>query len=126
MSERGSAPVEAALSVTILMLAVLGVVEIALALYGRNVALASVHEGARAAVELGRNPNEAAEIARNTVRQAAGGLVDDLYVSVQTIEVEGRSMVTVKLNGRFRVPGPVPIPVPLDISASAFRAAKWQ
>ncbi|MCA1694613.1 MAG: pilus assembly protein, partial [Actinobacteria bacterium] len=77
MTERGSAPLEAVLSILFVMLLVLGTIEVSLALYGRNVVAAAAHEGARAALELGRGPDSAAAVARSTVRRASGALVRD-------------------------------------------------
>ena len=103
------------------MLLVVGVIEVALALYGRNVALAAAHEGARAAIELASSREEAAEVARATVKRAAGNLVQQLRVSVRAFRSSDHSLVRVHVTGKLNVVGPVPLPVPLVVSATAFR-----
>lgn len=120
-SDRGAAPLEAIFAIVFLLLLSLGVAEVALALYGRNVAVSSAHEGARAAIELGRSPIEGAVVAERTVQRAAGELVDDLQVSVSMDEVGANQVVRVRLTGRLRVPGPVPVALPLDVVARAVR-----
>lgn len=105
----------------ILMLLVLGVMEIALALYGRNVLISSAHEGARAAVERGRDPQEAGAIARRIVESAAGGLIDDLEVAVVEQQVGFSSVIRVTVSGVVNSLGPVPLPIPVSTNASATR-----
>jgi hypothetical protein len=120
-SEEGAAPLEAIFAIVFLLLLSLGVVQVALALYGRNVAISSVHEAARAAIELGRNPDEGAAIAQRTVERAAGGLVDDLRLAVVIEDLGGEEIVRVRLTGRLSAPGPIPVPLPLDVVATAVR-----
>ena len=99
----------------------LGISQLALTLYGRNVVIASAHEGARAATELGRDVNEAEIIARRTTRSAAGSLVEDLEVIVHT-QPDGEDLVvTVQLSGRLASIGPVPLPLPIEVSATSIR-----
>lgn len=121
MDQRGSAPVEVTAAIVLLMVLVLGVIEVALALYGRNVALASAHEGARAAVEFGGSPTQARARARATAARAAGRLIRDLRVSAYTTEVAGRSLARVHVTGKLRLYGPVPLPVPVSATSSVFR-----
>ncbi|MGH2750305.1 MAG: TadE/TadG family type IV pilus assembly protein [Actinomycetota bacterium] len=121
MSERGSAPLEAIFAIVFLMALAMGIAQLALTLYGRNVVIASAHEGARAATELGRSTDEAEVIARRTTRSAAGSLVDDLEVSVRS-ELQGDdARVTVRITGLLTAIGPVPISLPIDTSASSIR-----
>ena len=117
--ERGSAPVESTFAFVFILFLVLGVIEVDFSLYGRNVVLASAHEGARAAVEVVRDPAEAAAIAEQTVRRAAGSLVDDLRVSVSTRRGAGTSIVSVRVSGEVDALGPVPWPMHVDTVASA-------
>jgi hypothetical protein len=118
--EEGSAPVEATFAMVLLMVFALGVMQVALVLYGRNVLAASAHEGARAAVELGRGPSDAIEVAEKTVRIAAGGLVDHLEVSVTVSHgVRGRTATRVQVAGVLSALGPVPLPIPVSVAATA-------
>ena len=119
--ERGSAPVESVLSIALLLLLTLGVMEVAFALYGRNVLISSAHEGARAAIELGRDPGDAAAVAERTVRLSAGGLVDELDVDVGVAQDGDSSLVVVRVTGLVEPWGPVPLPVPVSARATASR-----
>jgi hypothetical protein len=123
LQERGSSPVEVVFAMAVLLLLVLGVIEVALALYGRNVVMTSAHEGARAAVELGRAPEDATRIASDTVRRAAGGLVDELAVRAARTEVAGRAEVHVRVSGVLKAFGPVPLRIPVSAAAHASRDA---
>ena len=119
--ERGSAPLESIFAIAFLMALALGVAQLALTLYGRNVVIASAHEGARAATELGRDVGEAEVIARRTTRSAAGSLVEDLDVVVSTQSDGDDLLVTVQLRGTLASIGPVPLPLPIDVSATSIR-----
>lgn len=113
---------ESVFAVAVLALLTLGVISLALTLYGRNVVMSSAHEGARAAVELRRDPEEAAAVAEGTVRAAIRGLVRDLAVEV-TVEDRGtESIVEVHLTGVLHAGGPVSVPVPVDATATSIRA----
>ena len=117
--EEGSAVVESVFAIIFLMLLALGTIEVAFALYGRNVVLSAAHEGARAAVEVGRTPDEAEAIAIDTVRNAAGGLVDDLRVDVASSAGEGVRSVQVTVAGHLSLLGPLPFTVPITAHSSA-------
>ena len=119
--ERGSALVESIFAIVFLMLLSLGVAQLALTLYGRNVVIASAHEGARAATELGRSEQEAEAIALRTTRSASGSLVDDLEIEVLTEPVGEDDLITVRLRGRLAAIGPVPITIPVEVQASSLR-----
>ena len=123
-SQRGSAVIESIFAILILLILVLGAIEVAFALYARNVVAAAAHEGARAGIELGRNPADAAAIARSTVEHSAGGLVRDLTVRTQTARLGPRSLVTVQVKGIVRSFGPVPLPIPLSSTASVTREVR--
>ncbi len=120
-AERGSALVESIFAIVFLMLLSLGVAQLALTLYGRNVVIASAHEGARAATELGRSEQEAETIALRTTRSASGSLVDDLEIDVLTERVGEDDLITVRLRGRLAAVGPVPITIPVEVQASSVR-----
>jgi Flp pilus assembly protein TadG len=121
--EEGSAPVELTFAVVVLMLLSLGVIQVGLTLYARNVVLSAAHEGARAAVELDRRTSDASEAARRLVERAAGGIVDDLQVSTSTIEAGDRLVTQVMVSGLLDVPGPIPVSIPVRTAATASREA---
>lgn len=123
-SQRGSAVVESIFAILILLILVLGAIEIAFALYARNVVAAAAHEGARAGIELGRDPADAAAIAKSTVDHSAGGLVRDLTVRTEAARFGPRSSVTVRVTGVVRSFGPVPLPIPLSSTASVTREVR--
>jgi hypothetical protein len=120
-SQTGSAAMESVFSIVVLVFLVLGVVEVAFSLYARNVVAASAHEGARAAVERGRNPDEAEAIAAETVRGSAGGLVDDIEVYVGTQMAESGETVVVVVRGRVKPFGPIAFPMSLTAKATSTR-----
>jgi Flp pilus assembly protein TadG len=122
-AEEGSAPLELTFAIVFLMLLSLGAIQVGLTLYARNVVLSAAHEGARAAVELGRQTYDASETARRYVERGAGGVVDDLRVSTSTIETRGRLLARVMVTGRLDVPGPVPVSIPVRTTATAGREA---
>jgi hypothetical protein len=119
--DRGSAPLESIFSIALLMVLIFGLIQVAFVLYGRNVVISSAHEGARAAVELGRDSTDAAAIAEETVRGAAGGLVQELDVDVGISRTEERAIVSVSVSGSLRAFGPVPVSVPVDVLATSVR-----
>ena len=122
--ERGSAVVESIFAIVILLILVLGTIEVAFALYARNVVAAAAHEGARAAIELGRNPADADAVASSTVRHAAGGLVENLDVHTAVQRRGTIALVTVKVSGVMKSFGPVPLPIPLSSTASVTREVR--
>jgi Flp pilus assembly protein TadG len=122
--ERGSAVVESVMAIIVLMFLVLGTIEVAFALYARNVVGAAAHEGARAAAELGRTSGDATSVARAAVVRSAGGLVRDLQVSSTVARVGTRSVVRVRVSGMLRSFGPVPVPVPLRAEATVTREVR--
>lgn len=117
--QEGSAAVESIFAILILLFLALGVVQVALSLYARNVVAAAAHEGARAAIERGRTESEAAAIAYSAVRGASGGLVNDLKVEVGTRQLRGEVGVTVVVSGIVSDLGPLPIPITLSSRATA-------
>jgi Flp pilus assembly protein TadG len=123
-TEEGSAPLELTFAIVFLMLLSLGAIQVGLTLYARNVVLSAAHEGARAAVELGRETSDASETASRYVERAAGGVVDDLRVATSTIETRGRLFARVMVTGRLDVLGPVPVSIPVRTTATAGREAE--
>jgi hypothetical protein len=121
-TESGSSVIEVIFALAVLMFLTLGAIEVAVVLYGRNVVMASAHEGARAAIELGTTRAEATGVAATTVQRAAGGLVDDLRVGVALDDTGGRSRARVRVSGALRAIGPVPMRIPVSVVARASRA----
>lgn len=117
---------EATFSIVLLMLLALGIIQVALVLYARNVVAASAHEGARAAIELGSSAEEAASIARDVVRRATGALVDDLDVDVDARQRGAELTVAVRVSGIVTKLGPLPIPVPLSSLATATTSVRMR
>jgi hypothetical protein len=110
---------DAVFGIVTLIFMVLAVIQVAFALYGRNVVAASAHEGARAAVELGRDVSDAQVIARRTVERATGRLVTSLDVNTTVVDSGDRSMVRVVVDGTLRPFGPVPFPIHVSSAATA-------
>lgn len=106
----------------LLLFMVLATIEIAFLLYARNVVQASAHEGARAALEIGRSPTEAATLAERTVRRAVGGLVRDLEVLTDTSSTNGSSFVVVSVDASVEGFGPIPWPSQMHAVARVSRA----
>ena len=104
-----------------MMVLALSVIQISFVLYARNVIMASAHEGARRAVELGRTEAEAAALARQTAARSAGGLLDDLEVDVTSARSATGAVIRVDVVGRLKSFGPVPIPARLTATATASR-----
>jgi Flp pilus assembly protein TadG len=117
--EAGSAPVESIFAIVLLMMLALGTIQIALALYGRNLVAAAAHDAARAGIELGSSTSEAEGIAASVVETAGGRLVRGLRVQVDADKDERVRTVRVRITGTIDVLGPLPIPVPVDARASA-------
>ncbi len=119
--ERASAPVETVFAIVMLMVLALSAIEIAFVLYGRNVVMASAHEGARVAVELGGSASEAEALARATAARSAGDLIGDLQVEVRSARSATATVVKVRVAGRLKAIGPVPIPLRVTATATATR-----
>ena len=106
-----------ALFVTLLLF---GVIEVAFALYGRNVIASSAHEAARAAIELNAI-QDPATVARSTVERAAGGLIESYDIAVSSARLDERVTVSVRVMGRLDPPGPLPLTIPVDLTATSVR-----
>ncbi|MDQ3646460.1 MAG: pilus assembly protein [Actinomycetota bacterium] len=112
-AESGSAAVESIFAIVFLVSLVLGAIQVAFTLYGRNVIISSAHEGARAAIELGRSPEEAAVLARRTVERSAGSLVTGLHVDVASTQSAFERTVTVSVRAHIKAFGPIPVSIPV-------------
>ena len=106
-------------AIVFLLVLGLGVIQVALALYGRNTLISATHESARAAVELARTKDEIVEIAQEHVRNGAGGLVRDMSIDVAVSTEGARTFVMVSVTARVRALGPLPVLVPVRTQAVA-------
>jgi Flp pilus assembly protein TadG len=120
--EVGSAAIETMFALLICLVLVLGTIEVALALYARNVVLSAAHEGARAAVEVGSDPGTASMAAHQTVRRAAGRLIRELNIEVSIRELPERAAL-VRLSATVVPPGPLPFPFSVDTVGRASQGA---
>lgn len=119
----GSATIESVYAIVAIMVLVIGAVQVALSLYARNVVLSSAHEGARAAIESGRGPGDAAEIARWMVERSAGSAVDILSVDTTERVTADEYQVDVSVRAEIAPLGPIPLTIPVSARASAGRPA---
>jgi hypothetical protein len=121
--EVGSAAIETTFALLISLVLVLGTIEVALALYARNVVLSAAHEGARAAVEVGSHPGTASSAAERTVRRAAGRLISELDIRVSLRELPQSRAAVVRISAIVVPPGPVPFPFQVDALGRATQGA---
>ena len=118
-NERGSAPVDIVFAILFLLVLGLGVMQVALTLYGRNTLISATHESARAAVELARSQDEIEAIAEQHARGAAGGLIKDMSIDA-TVSTDGpRTSVIVSVQAKVRAFGPLPVSIPIRTQAAA-------
>jgi hypothetical protein len=117
--ERGSAPLDIVFSIAFLFLLGLGVMQVALTLYGRNTLISATHESARAAVELARTEDEIEIVAKQHAHDGAGGLVKDMTVDVEVTKEQGQSFVTVSVRAKVGALGPLPVLIPVETHAIA-------
>lgn len=121
LNDRGSAVTGSIFGIVFVMMLVLGVVQVGLTLYARNVVAAAAHEGARAAIERGRAAHEAGAIARAVVDDSAGGIVRDLHVDPSFSTVGERHVVSVRVSGRLVPFGLLPVSLGIERTASLSR-----
>ena len=120
-NEVGAAPVEFIFTVIFTLLLLFGVVEVAFALYGRNVLASSAHEAARSAVELRAGMGDAEALAHNVVARSTGALVEGYEVDVSSVKTGERVIVRVTVAGQLDPPGPLPVKIPVRLTATAMR-----
>ena len=105
------------LAVTILtVVCLLGLAQMAVWVWARDVAVSAVHEGARTAAERGRRLDDGATKARAVLRDGLGGGADRF--EVETAE-EGDT-VAVRARGRAPVIVPFLPTFDVDVRATAF------
>ncbi|MGH2808185.1 MAG: TadE/TadG family type IV pilus assembly protein [Actinomycetota bacterium] len=121
-ADEGSAVLESIFGIILVMTLVLGVIQVGLALYARNVVAAATHEGARAAIELGARDGDAVAITRRTIHDAAGGVTRDLSVDATQERSGDEVAVHVRVEAMLEPFGPIPISIPVVATATASRA----
>jgi Flp pilus assembly protein TadG len=121
LNQRGSAPVESVFAISLVLFLALGIIQVALMLYARNVVMASAHEGARAAVELGRSLEEAELVAGDAISDAVGGLTADIDVEVEAVALEEQDRFEVIVRASLKDVGIIPLPITVTARASSSR-----
>jgi Flp pilus assembly protein TadG len=121
-SQDGSTVVESVLAIVFLLTLLLGTIQVVFTLYSRNVVRAAAQEGARAAIERGAADGSASAAARTAVARTAGGLLEQVGVTVERSAVRGGAVISVTVVGRLRPIGPVPVSVPIRAVAHAAAA----
>jgi len=119
LNQRGSATIESVFAMVFVLILALGAVQVAFALYARNVVASSAHEAARAAVERGRSEAEARGVALAVIRRAAGGVVRDATIGVTRETRGGEVVVGVGVDARLESLGPFPASIPVRVRAVA-------
>lgn len=116
--DRGSNPVEFVLVGTLLTALTLAVLQLAFAIYVRNVVHDAAVEGAYYAALADTTVEEGEERAREVIRRAIGpSYADD--ITVASARREGRETVEVRIRTTLPVFGLVGVPAALQVEASA-------
>jgi hypothetical protein len=114
--ERGSTVVEF-LAVTILtVVCLLGIAQLAVWVWARNVAVTAVHEGARTAAETGRPLRDGPRRARDVLEDGLGA--SSGRFSIEAAEVGGS--VAIRARGTAPVIVPFLPTFPIEVQADAF------
>lgn len=115
---RGSSPVEFVMVGTLLTLLTLGVLQLALAVYVRNVVHDAAVEGAYHAALADTELAEGAVVTRRSITRAVGeAYAQDVVVGRAT--TLGRPMIEVRVRTTLPVIGLLGIPFALDVEAHA-------
>lgn len=116
--EQGSSPVEFVLVGTLLTVLTLAVLQLALAVYVRNVVHDAAVEGAYHAALADTSLVEGAERTRTVITQAIGGdYAGDIIIN--TSDTQGHETVDVRVRTSLPVLGLVGIPYGLEVEAHA-------
>lgn len=116
--DRGSNPVEFVLVGTLLTALTLAVMQLALAVYVRNVVHDAAVEGAYYAALADTSPAEGAQRARDVIVRAIGpAYANDITVGTTT--VAGRGTVDVRVRASLPVFGLIGVPYGLQVVAHA-------
>ncbi|WP_308116489.1 TadE/TadG family type IV pilus assembly protein [Microbacterium sp. EST19A] len=116
--ERGSSPVEFVLVGTLLTVLTLAVLQLALAVYVRNVVHDAAVEGAYHAALADTTLDEGAERTRMVITQAIGAAYAE-EITVGTSETLGHETVDVRIRAPLPVIGLVGVPNALEVEAHA-------
>lgn len=118
IDDRGSNPVEFVLVGTLLTALTLAVLQLAFAIYVRNVVHDAPVEGAYYAALADTTDKEGEERAREVIRRAVGpSYADD--ITVASARREGQETVEVRIRTTLPVFGLVGVPAALQVEASA-------
>ena len=111
--ESGTTLVETIVGITLLMVVAVGIIQVALLLYARNVIRSSAHEVARSAIERGVAEAEATAMGATLVRESLGTIVDDVQVQVDARDIGSHRLVAARVDAVLHPPGVLPIEVPV-------------
>lgn len=117
-AERGSAPAEALLVGALVGLLLLGVLQFALAVYVRNTAIDAAGAGARYGGLVGNTATDGVDRTRDLVQAQLGDGFDP-EVSAETVEIDGRATLAVRVRAALPVLGFLGPPAGLDVSGHA-------
>jgi len=116
--ERGSSPVEFVLVGTLLTLLTLAVLQLALAIYVRNVVHDAAVEGAYYAALADTAPAEGAERTRLAITRAVGASYAE-DVEVGTADAGGQQIIEVRVRTTLPMLGLIGLPYALEVEAHA-------
>lgn len=116
--ERGSSPVEFVLVGTLLTLLTLAVLQLALAIYVRNVVHDAAVEGAYYAALADTAPAEGAERTRLAITRAVGASYAE-DVEVSTADAGGQQIIEVRVRTTLPMLGLIGLPYALEVEAHA-------
>jgi Flp pilus assembly protein TadG len=114
--ERGSSPVEFVLVGTLLTLLTLAVLQLALAIYVRNVVHDAAVEGAYYAALADTAPAEGAERTRLAITRAVGASYAE-DVEVSTADAGGQQIIEVRVRTTLPMLGLIGLPYALEVEA---------
>lgn len=116
--DRGSAPVEFVLVGTLLTALTLAVLQLAFAVYVRNVVHDAAVEGAYHAALADTTPQEGVDITREVISRAVGSeYADDVRIGVSGIAPH--ETVDVRVRTTFPLLGLIGIPLAMEVEAHA-------
>lgn len=116
--ERGSSPVELLLVGTLLTALTLAVLQLALAVYVRNVVHDAAVEGAYHAALADTSPAEGVERTREVITRAIGaGYAEDIRIGTSGLPEE--ETVDVRVRSTFPLLGLIGIPFAMEVEAHA-------